>query len=95
MPRLKKPSNAEFLARQKEIDDRVRAGGISLSDGLRELRKVYGMTQTQLSRLTKVPRYQVSDIESGKANPTRDTLNRLLKPFGYVVGIVSPDRERG
>ena len=94
MPRRKTLSNDEFLEREKVLIERVRAGQILLPEGLREMRKAYGLTQDQLSLLSKVPRYLVSDIENGKSNPTVDTLNRLLRPFGCMVGVVVPASDK-
>ncbi len=81
--------NAEFLRREKEIGDRVRAGGIELPSAIAELREAYFFTQDQLSLLTKMPVDRINDIENGDVDPTLSELNRLLRPFTFVVGAIA------
>jgi y4mF family transcriptional regulator len=54
---------------------------------VRERRKALGISQRDLSELAGVSLHTLSDIESGKANPTMATLERVLTPLGMVLSI--------
>lgn len=65
------------------------AGDLPWSQGLVELRKSLGMNQSEFAKAFNLTsRRRVSELESGRANPTVETLERIGKPFGLVVGLV-------
>ncbi len=39
-------------------------------------------------------RAYLADIEAGKRNVRLETLEKLLRPFGYRIGVVSPQDPR-
>lgn len=43
---------------------------------------------SELSRRSGVAKSTISEIESGKKNPTAATINKLCKPLGYDLRIV-------
>lgn len=47
----------------------------------RRLRKEQGLTQEQAAELTGVSQQYISELESGKRNPTVLTLHELSAPF--------------
>lgn len=57
---------------------------------LRTMRLIARQSQAEYSRLCGVAPRVLADIESRKGRPTVETLEKLLRPFGYKVGIVMP-----
>jgi DNA-binding XRE family transcriptional regulator len=49
------------------------------------------LSQSHLARVSGIPQPEISRIESGQGNPTRETLARLGAPLGLVLAYVSPD----
>lgn len=49
----------------------------ALGSELADARRGLNMTQARLSALSGVPQSEISRIESGRANPTIETLSRL------------------
>lgn len=47
-----------------------------------------GLTQKQLAELADVQQSEISRIESGQANPTMETLNRLAAPLHAHLALV-------
>lgn len=47
-------------------------------------------SQIEYAKLCEVAPRVLADIEAGKGSPTVETLEKLLRPFGYRVGIVAP-----
>lgn len=59
----------------------------SIGERIRERRKALGISQRDLSELAGVSLHTLSDIESGKGNPTLATLEGILTPLGMVLSI--------
>ncbi len=61
---------------------------------IRSRRKELGISQRDLSQIAEVSLHTVSDIESGKGNPTLSILVRLLDPLGLelAIGVRGPRR---
>ena len=57
----------------------------AISSRLRERRLELGVSQVDLARLSGLSLHSVSDIETGKGNPTLDSLIKLLKVLGLVI----------
>ena len=55
------------------------------------LRKSQKMTQSELERITGLSRIAINRCENGKLMPTIRSMNKLLAPLGYQLGIVSLD----
>lgn len=56
---------------------------LSMTINLRKLRSDFGYSQTKLSHKSKVSLPTIQNIEAGKANPTIDILEKIIKAFGY------------
>ena len=56
-----------------------------------ELRKSQKMSQSELERITGMSRTAINRCENGKLMPTIRSMNRLLAPLGYQLGIVPLD----
>jgi transcriptional regulator with XRE-family HTH domain len=52
---------------------------------LKERREVLGVSQDHLAELAKVGRRTLKGIESGKGNPTFETLNKLAEVLGMEL----------
>ena len=56
---------------------------------LRTMRLIARKSQPEYARLCGVATRVLAEIEAGRGNPRVDTLEKLLKPFGLRVGVVS------
>ena len=61
---------------------------VTLGAALRQLRSSRDLTQTELSRRSKVKRSQISEYEADKTVPDASTLARLLKALDYKWGSI-------
>ncbi len=57
---------------------------------LRTMRLIARKSQVEYAKMCEVAPRVLTDIEAGRGSPTVDTLEKLLRPFGYRVGIVAP-----
>mgnify|MGYP002767021734 FL=1 len=55
---------------------------------IREAREAKGLSQTELARLSDVPRTNISRIESGRYNVSIDTISRLGAVLGVKIALV-------
>jgi len=60
---------------------------IALGHALRARRRELGISQRDLSDLAGVALHTVSDVESGKGNPTLSTVVALLAPLGLKLDV--------
>ena len=58
---------------------------LTLAHNLRLLRKEHGISQSQLAKAAGVSFRAVQEIESGKANPTLQTMGALARSFGVTT----------
>lgn len=56
-----------------------------LPEIIRTRRKELGVDQKTLARISGVSTHALSDLESGKGNPTLATLLRILDPLGLEL----------
>lgn len=66
----------------------IASGRLDVATGVREMRTLLRVDQTEFARRFGLTTRQVSELENGKANPTAGTLRRLGAPFGLVPGFV-------
>ena len=59
----------------------------SVMQAMIDARKSTGLTQKQLSEKTGIPQADISKLESGNANPSLRTLQRLASGMGMKVKI--------
>lgn len=55
---------------------------------LRRMRFIARLSQAEYARLCGVSLGTLSKIEAGVSDPSVGTLGKLLKPFGFAVGVV-------
>jgi transcriptional regulator with XRE-family HTH domain len=54
---------------------------------IQELRISNKLSQQELATLAQVPFATINRLENGKANPTLETLSKILAVFGYELTI--------
>lgn len=85
-----------FDCTPEEIEDiynisAYNAENMSIGDQLRHFRMKRGLTQVELSVLSKTAQSSISDIESGNVNVSLAVLERLCSYLGLKVSIDSID----
>jgi|TARA_R110000751_G_scaffold62989_1_gene130387 DNA-binding XRE family transcriptional regulator len=88
MPPKKPLPKQEQRARRLEMDRKACDGELVLPHAVCEIRTACGMTQADFGRHFGLTRKQVIELESGKSNPTLETLMKVCRPFGFQVGFV-------
>lgn len=91
MARWKKPTKEEISDCRKRLREKAAAGELRFPMAVLEIRKSLGLTQEQFSAITGITKRQVLEIETGKANPTVETLERIAQLFGFTLGFVPKD----
>ncbi|CAN5626145.1 hypothetical protein BH09VER1_BH09VER1_14250 [soil metagenome] len=69
---------------------------LELGETIRRRRQALKVTQTVLADISGVARHTITDIESGKGNPTIEVMRKLLTPLGLklVVEIAEPSQTK-
>ena len=89
MARWKKPTKDEILENRRTLAERARNGDLRLPGAVAQIRKGFGMPQEEFAKTLSLTRRQVAEIESGNANPTLETLEKIGRLFGFGVGFVA------
>ncbi len=66
----------------------------TLSQFIREKRKLLGLTQEELSFKAGVGLRFVRELETGKPTLRMDKVNQVLKLFGYELGAIEINRKK-
>ena len=61
--------------------------GIEIGNIIRERRKFLKITQSALSEITGISHHTLTNIESGKGNPTVEILEKILNTLGMELNI--------
>lgn len=88
MPRRRALSMAESLEARLALRQAAEEGRLPWSQGVHAIRKALGMTQAQFAKAFALTVRQVSQLETGAANPTISTLLRLAGPLGLTIGLI-------
>lgn len=62
-----------------------------IGNKIKNIRQKKGLTQSQLSEMSKLTRTTISKIEAGKFNASIDLIERLIKPLGSELDIKEVD----
>lgn len=89
---MKALSKLEKIRRREEVSNKAAAGQLRLPGAIREIRQSLGLTQAEFAKRFGLTRIQVIELESGKSNPTKETLEKVGKPFGFALGFVQRER---
>jgi y4mF family transcriptional regulator len=68
---------------------------MKLSEFVKEKRNAARLTQPELAQKAGVGLRFIRDLEQGKETLRIDKINQVLKLFGYEMGPVEMNRERG
>jgi len=79
----------EVEALRLQLTDLVPGARARVPELVKLMRLITRLSQTEYARLCGVAPRALADIEAGKGSPTVETLEKLLRPFGYRTGVVS------
>lgn len=88
MSKRKTMDKAQARERRNRLLESAAAAELSLTEGVREMRAISGMTQEEFARHREVSARVIKALELGQGNPTVATLNRIGKFFGLEVAFV-------
>ncbi|KAF1702862.1 helix-turn-helix domain-containing protein [Pseudoxanthomonas kaohsiungensis] len=79
------------LVRQKreQLDTAIARGELSVPEAVKRMREISGLTQEQFAKHRGMSLLTLKKIESGKGNPTLDTLEKIGRIFGYRIGFIA------
>ncbi|MFT5240327.1 MAG: transcriptional regulator with XRE-family HTH domain [Kiritimatiellia bacterium] len=60
---------------------------IALGKVVKDRRRLLDVKQADLARISKISVHALSDIESGKGNPTLETLQQVLEALGLALHV--------
>ena len=92
MARWKKPTTEEILENRRTLAERARTGDLRLPGAVAEIRRALGMTQEEFAKTLSLTRRQIAEIETGGANPTLQTLEKIGRLFGFGIGFIPKGR---
>jgi predicted transcriptional regulator len=88
-------SRDEVESLRKKLLEQVPRASVDIPQLMRTMRLITRKSQIEYAKLCEVAPRVLADIEAGKGSPTMETLEKLLRPFGYRVGIVAPVDDGG
>lgn len=88
MARWKKPTKEEVLQNRRTLAERARNGDLRLPGAVAEIRRGLGLSQEEFAKAIALTRRQIAEIEAGTANPTLETLEKIGRLFGFLVGFI-------
>lgn len=80
---------------RNQLTSLVPESGADIPQLLRNMRLIARMSQPEYAKLCGVAPRVLADLEAGRGNPRVDTLTKLLRPFGYSIGVVSKPLDDG
>lgn len=83
-------SRDEVETLRKELMSCVPQASSDIPQLMRTMRLITRKSQIEYAKWCTVAPRVLADIEAGKGSPTVETLEKLLRPFGYRIGIVAP-----
>ena len=88
MSKRKPMDKTQARERRNRLLESAAAAELSLTEGVREMRAIAGMTQDEFARHRGVSARAIKALELGQGNPTVATLNRIGHFFGLEVAFV-------
>lgn len=87
---MKSLSLEERQNRLEDIKAQSMAGKESLGTSIRRIRlEITGLDQASFAKICKITVKTLSSLENDKGNPTVNTLNSILRPFGMGMTLGS------
>jgi len=93
MSKRKPIDKTEARQRRNRLLESAASAQLSLTEGVREMRAIAGMTQDEFAAHRGVSARVIKAIELGQGNPTVATLNRIGEFFGLEVAFVPVHRK--
>lgn len=93
MSKRKPMDKVQARERRNQLLESAASAKLSLTEGVREMRAISGMTQEEFATHRGVSARVIKAIELGHGNPTVATLNRIGEFFGLEVGFVPVRRK--
>lgn len=88
--RFKPSTPAEELQMRRTLSEELDASpGLAIHVAIKKIRNALRLTIAEYARLCGVSARTLADIERGDASPTLITVEKLLKPMGLRVGVVT------
>ncbi|MGK5025634.1 helix-turn-helix domain-containing protein [Janthinobacterium sp. RB2R34] len=84
----------QLRQRRAALYDAIAAGEVTLQQAVKEMRAISRLTQAQFALHRGVSLKTIKEIESGKGNPTIQSLNRIGQFFGLEVAFVRSETLR-
>ncbi|MEP7247277.1 MAG: helix-turn-helix transcriptional regulator [Gammaproteobacteria bacterium] len=84
----RKLSPPEVEALRLQLAELVPIQRAGIPQLLRTMRLIVRKSQSEYARMCGVAPRVLASVESGTASPTVETLEKLLRPFGYRIGVV-------
>ena len=75
----------ETANKVKKADEKSSEETVKLNKRLKELRKLYGLTQEESARKLNISRSSINNYEAGTREPDYDTLIHIAKFYGVTV----------
>jgi DNA-binding XRE family transcriptional regulator len=87
MPKLK--DHDDIVLAKRQLIEAIDNHELTVGQAVRRMRKITGMSQKAYAqKIIGISPRVLAEIERDSANPTVETLNKIGRPFGYVVGFV-------
>jgi transcriptional regulator with XRE-family HTH domain len=83
----------EIEALREKLTSLIPEARATIPEVLRAMRVITRKTQAEYAALCGVAPKVVTNIELGRVAPTMKTLEKLLRPFGFGIGVVSYPQE--
>lgn len=71
---------------------KLRQEGLSVPDAVKGMRQASRLTQPEFAKHRNISVAALRQVETGSANPTVETLNKIASIFGLEVGFVPKRR---
>lgn len=89
MGRMRKLSDDERREARHALFEAAATGKLAVGDAVRRMRRITGLTQADFARrIAGISPGALAQIESGRGNPTVETLDKIGAAFGLEVGFV-------
>jgi predicted transcriptional regulator len=82
-------SKAEIDVLREKLAELIPDAQAEIGALIKTMRLATRRSQGEYAKLCKVAPRVLADIEAGKRNVQVETLEKLLRPFGYQIGVVS------
>ncbi|MET0498619.1 MAG: helix-turn-helix transcriptional regulator [Steroidobacteraceae bacterium] len=73
---------------REQLNAQIPSNDLPIAEVIRTMRLIAKRSQSEYAKLCGVAPRVLAEIESGSANPRLATLQALLRPFAYQMGVV-------